>query len=261
MEFKFIRLDKLNFASPQLRFDLDEKINQLSRSIVSEGIRFPLLVRPLGRGEYAIIDGNRRARALNRLGKPPSFAVPCLVVDVTDEEALKSGAIGNLVRKNLSPLEEFEVVNLLVNSYNMTQEKVANAMGKSQGQISYLLSLSKLPQKVRNAMRRGKIGIGHARVLAKYAENTKLVEDLLKRILDEKISVEDLESIASVASKPKDSLTFAFRPYVEELGDGTRIKFEPRLKSIRIEINLSREGKINELIKVIRKNISKLKKK
>lgn len=258
MEFKLIRLDKLNFASPQLRKDLREGLEELKESIKSEGILFPILVRPLGRGEYAIIDGNRRVMVCQELRYPPSYPVPALVDKTTDLEALKTGMTGNLNRKNLSALEEAEVVNLMVKSYKVKQKELVASLGQTKGYISQLISVFSLPREVISALRAGKISVSHARILARYQEKPEFVLRLFKRTIKDGLSADDLESIARImASKQKLKVT-AFSPITEKLKDGSRVKFEPRRDSIRIEINFNPEGSIEQILGLLRKNIGKI---
>lgn len=258
MEFKLIRLDKLNFASPQLRKDLREGLEELKNSIKSEGIRFPILVRPLGRGEYVIIDGNRRVRACQELHYPVSYQVPALVEKTSDLEALKTGAIANLNRKNFSPLEEAEVVNLLVKSYKLKQEEVAASIGKSKSNISELVSIFSLPKEVVAGLRAGKISVTHARIMGRYRKNPAFVLRLFKRALQERLSAEDLESIAGIMGSKEKLRVKPFSPIVEQLKDGSRMRFEPRKDSIRVEINFNPEGRISEIVQRLRKNIGRL---
>ncbi|MBU0574096.1 MAG: ParB/RepB/Spo0J family partition protein, partial [Candidatus Margulisbacteria bacterium] len=156
MKIQQIRFDKLNYSSPQVRKDLLAGLEELKASIEAEGVLFPLIVRKMGR-EFVVIDGNRRLMALDELGARPSLMVPALVVDVhKDKEALRLEMVANLVRANFSPIEEAEVVNLLVNSYGMKEKEVAEALGRSEGRVYELLRIFKLSAKVISALRAGK---------------------------------------------------------------------------------------------------------
>ncbi|MBU0573572.1 MAG: ParB/RepB/Spo0J family partition protein [Candidatus Margulisbacteria bacterium] len=258
MKIAQIRLDKLNHSSPQLRKDLRYDLEELKTSIESEGIVFPIVVRKSG-SEYIIIDGNRRVMALDELGADPSTLVPAVVVDVhKDREALRMEMIANLVRRNLLPMEEAEVIHLLVNSYDMQAIDVAKALGRSRGRVSELLKIFTLPKEVLRALRADKICIRHARTLAQYAEDPDLVLKILAKILKDKIGAEDIVSIAYIMSLKGKSPIPVFSPEVRELKDGSRVRIEPRKKSIRIEVNYNPEGKISAVFSAINEKLDEI---
>jgi len=256
MEFVQIRLDKLNFASPLLRGRDDKgKLEELKESIASCGVLIPIIVRKAGKGEYVIIDGNRRVKALNELGTKPSFPVPSLVVEADDPKAIEFGLIENIVRDELSPLDEMEAINVLVNSYNRTQEKLAKELGKGQSYISQLLAVLCLPEEILQMVRRGELSVGHGRVLTRLKKFPDLQKKFAERAVRDKLSRGDLEVLVSLAKE--ESETSFFSPIIENFKDGSRVRIEPRKNSYRIEINYNPEGDIEAIFKEIRKKIKK----
>ncbi|MBU0573843.1 MAG: ParB/RepB/Spo0J family partition protein [Candidatus Margulisbacteria bacterium] len=258
MKIKQIRLDKLNYSSPQVRKDLAGGLDELKASIETSSVLIPLIVRKMGK-EYVVIDGNRRLMALDELGAKPSSTVPALVVAVhKDKEALRLEMVANLVRSNFAPIEEAEVVNLLVNSYKMLEKEVAEALGRSKGRVNELLKIFKLPREIVAALRRDKITINHARTLARYINDKALVIKIYERIVKEKIGSEDITSIAYIMSLKGKSGIPPFRPFIENRKDGSRIKIEPRKKTIRIEINYNPEGKLESVLDIVKQKIAKI---
>jgi ParB family chromosome partitioning protein len=256
MEFIQIRLDKLNFASPLLRKKDDkEKFEQLKKSITACGVLIPVIVKKMGKGEYVIIDGNRRVKALNELGMKPSYPVPALTVDADDPRAVELGLVENIVREELSPLDEMEAINVLVNSYNRTQEGLAQELGKGQSYISQLLAVLSLPKEILQMVRREDLSVGHGRVLTRLSGFPDLQKKFAERTVRDKLSKSDLEVLVSMA-KEGSAITF-FSPIVEEFKDGSRVRIEPRKNSYRIEINYNPEGDIETIFKEIRRKIKK----
>ena len=258
MKIQLVRFDKLNYSSPQVRKDLLDGLDELKASIEAEGILFPLIVRKMGR-EFVVIDGNRRLMALDELGVKPTATLPALVVDVhKDKEALRLEMVANLVRSNFSPIEEAEVVNLLVNSYKMQEKEVAEALGRSKGRVAELLKIFKLPKDIVRALRHDKISINHARTLARYLDKPELVKKIYERIVKDKIGSEDITSIAYIMSLNGKTLVPPFRPIVENMKDGSRVKIEPRKNTVRIEINYNPETEISSVLRHVQQKISKL---
>ena len=127
----------------------------LTRSIVDKGVLEPILVRPRGDGRFTIISGERRFRAALDAGLSE---IPCIEMDVPDNELLEIALVENLQRKDLSPFEEAEGYKALQERHGYTHEQIADAVGKSRVTITEALSISRLPERVQTECRRADIG-------------------------------------------------------------------------------------------------------
>ncbi len=130
-------------------------LSDLTRSIVDKGVLEPILVRPRGDGRFTIISGERRFRASLEAGLSE---IPCIEMDVPDNELLEIALVENLQRKDLSPFEEAEGYKALQERHGYTHEQIADAVGKSRVTITEALSISRLPDRVQEECRRADIG-------------------------------------------------------------------------------------------------------
>jgi ParB family chromosome partitioning protein len=130
-------------------------LSDLTKSIVDKGVLEPILVRPRGDGRFTIISGERRFRASLDAGLSE---IPCIEMDVPDNELLEIALVENLQRKDLSPFEEAEGYKALQERHGYTHEQIADAVGKSRVTITEALSISRLPDRVQAECRRADIG-------------------------------------------------------------------------------------------------------
>lgn len=177
----------------QPRREMDaEALDELAASIAQRGILQPLLVRPKpgAPGQYQIIAGERRWRAAQKV---PLHEVPVLVRELSDADAMAAGLVENLQRTDLNPVEEAMGYQRLIKEFNMTQEILADAIGKSRAHIGNCLRLLILPERVLEHLRDGSLSFGHARALATHPNPVSLVN----RILKDNLSVRQTEDIAA----------------------------------------------------------------
>lgn len=146
---------------PRKRFD-DEAISELADSIREHGLIQPLTVRRLASGYYQIIAGERRWRASKEAGLTE---VPVSIIEADDKKVMELGLIENLQREDLNPMEEANGYKALMEEYGMTQEEVAQRMGKSRPAIANALRLLALPDAVRFLLEEGKLSAGHAKAI------------------------------------------------------------------------------------------------
>lgn len=147
----------------QPRRDLNPAaLEELASSIRSQGLVQPILVRPLAEGRYEIIAGERRWRACQMAGLA---RIPVIIRHVPDEAAIAMALIENIQRENLSPIEEAIALQRLQTEFELTQQQVADAVGKSRSTITNLLRLMKLTPEVRTLLEHGDLEMGHARAL------------------------------------------------------------------------------------------------
>ena len=146
---------------PRKRFE-DEALHDLADSIREHGIIQPLTVRRLASGYYQIIAGERRWRAAKLANL---MEVPIVIIEADDRKVMELGLIENLQREDLNPMEEAEGYEVLMKEHGMTQEEVAQRMGKSRPAIANTLRLLALPQGVRPLVEDGVLSAGHARAV------------------------------------------------------------------------------------------------
>jgi len=146
----------------------EEALTELAASITQRGILQPLLVRPKPgvAGQYQIIAGERRWRAAQ---KAQLHEVPVLIRDLSDTDAMAAGLVENLQREDLNPVEEAEGYQRLISEFKLTQEALAEAIGKPRTHIAHMLRILKLPDKVLGLVKEGTLSVGHARALTNHS--------------------------------------------------------------------------------------------
>lgn len=140
----------------------EQALEELAASIRSQGLMQPILVRPRPQGGYELIAGERRWRAARMAGLTE---IPAIVKEVTDEQASAMALIENIQREDLNPLEEAFALQRLKDEFELTQQQVADAVGKSRVAVTNLLRLLNLAPSVRELLQRGELEMGHARAL------------------------------------------------------------------------------------------------
>lgn len=156
-------LDIIQRGKYQPRRDMDpQALEELAQSIKAQGLMQPIVVRPIGKGRYEIIAGERRWRASQQAGLD---SIPALVRDIGDEAAIAMALIENIQRENLNPIEEALSLQRLQQEFQLTQQQVAEAVGKSRASVTNLLRLIALPEEVKTLLAHGDLEMGHARAL------------------------------------------------------------------------------------------------
>lgn len=176
---------------PRKRFD-EEALADLADSIREHGIIQPLTVRRLSSGYYQIIAGERRWRAAKQAGL---HEVPAVIIEADDKKVMELGLIENLQREDLNPMEEAEGYQMLLTDYGMTQEQIAQRMGKSRPAITNALRLTALPPEVRQMLVDGIISAGHGRAVL-MTEGTAAQIAFAKLIAEKALSVRQAEAAA-----------------------------------------------------------------
>jgi ParB family chromosome partitioning protein len=189
-----LKVSELQPGKYQPRSYMDEEALQtLAASIKTQGIMQPILVRPLAVGGYEIIAGERRWRASQIAGLTE---VPVVVRNIPDEAALAMALIENIQRENLNPLEEAQGIKRLIDEFDMTHEKAAEAVGRSRAAVSNLLRLLTLCAPVQEMLIQGKLDMGHARSLIGLSGAHQVI--LAERIVHDQLSVREAEKIVKV---------------------------------------------------------------
>jgi len=162
-ELQHLPLELVQRGKYQPRRDMDPTaLEELAQSIRSQGVMQPIVVRPISGGRYEIIAGERRWRASQQAGKD---SIPALVRDIPDEAAIAMALIENIQREDLNPIEEAVALQRLQQEFQLTQQQLADAVGKSRVSISNLLRLIALPEEIKTLLSHGDLEMGHARAL------------------------------------------------------------------------------------------------
>ena len=156
-----IDLVRRNPNQPRKHFDEGE-LNELADSIRARGVLQPILVRPIAGGGYEIVAGERRWRAAQRAGL---HAIPAVVRELDEVEALEISIIENVQRTDLNPIEEAQGFQALIDRFARTQQDIADAVGKSRPHIANMLRLLALPEDLQDMVRDGRLSAGHARAI------------------------------------------------------------------------------------------------
>lgn len=203
-----VMLSEIEPNRDQPRKDFDEAaLNELADSIKKHGLLQPILVRSKASGGYEIIAGERRWRAC-RIAELRT--VPVVIREMDEREVMEVALIENLQREDLNPVEEALGYRSLMVSYSLTQEEVAQAMGKSRSAVANVLRLLELEPNETEQLKAGKITAGHARCLLSAPKGSALRADMLRAALAG-ASVRELEAMVKNA-KPKDKKSALVKP-------------------------------------------------
>ncbi|MEY3971808.1 MAG: hypothetical protein RLY84_201, partial [Actinomycetota bacterium] len=198
-----------------------EALAELIHSIKEFGVLQPIVVRPR-QDDFELIMGERRFRAAKEAGLT---AIPAVIRDTTDENMLRDALLENLHRADLNPLEEASAYKQLLEDFGITQEQLADRLGRSRPQITNTLRLLRLPMDVQQKLVAGVLTAGHARALL-GADSEELMSELAGRVIREGLSVRGLEELiaSGVGKKKKPTIkpggkTDMLHELAQELGD------------------------------------------
>ena len=162
-ELREVPIDLIQRGRYQPRRDMDPAaLQELADSIRQQGVMQPVVVRPIAEGRYELIAGERRWRATQMAGLD---SIPAIIRDVPDEAAIAMALIENIQREDLNPIEEAVALQRLQQEFQLTQQQVAEAVGKSRATITNLLRLIGLPEEIKTLLAHGDLEMGHARAL------------------------------------------------------------------------------------------------
>ena len=229
-----VKLEELQPGKYQPRTRMDQaSLEELARSLKSQGVMQPILARTLGKGRYEIIAGERRWRAAKLAGLRE---VPVVIREVPDSAALAMALIENIQRENLNPLEEASGIHRLINEFKLTHQEAADAVGRSRAATTNLLRLLTLSHAVQALLSDGKIDMGHARAL--LALEGRRQEDVARRVAERGLSVRETEKAVQDILNPKQKKTVKLKTsrdilrFEEELSEkfGTKVEIKPGKK-------------------------------
>ena len=240
---------------PRKRFD-PEALAELADSIREHGIIQPLTVRRLSSGYYQIIAGERRWRAAKQAGLDE---VPAVIIEADDRKVMEIGLIENLQREDLNPAEEARGYQVLMEEYGMTQEQVAQRMGKSRPAVTNALRLLNLPEDLMALVEEGKLSAGHARALL-GAPTPALQRQGAKAVLDKGLSVRQTEALVKALQKEKkpkvrteDMLAIYLADLEKNLGSqlGRKVHIQHRGKKGKLELEYYSEDDLETLLRLL----------
>jgi len=190
-----LSVDLLRRGEYQPRQDMrKEALEELANSIEAQGVIQPIVVRPLvgsDRGKYEIIAGERRWRAAKLAGLDE---IPVIIKDIPDNAAVAVALIENIQREDLNPLEEAQALKRLIDEFEITHQKAAEAVGKSRAAVSNLLRLLELDPEVRELVRNRELDMGHARALLGLTDKFKQAQ-AARKVVDQGLSVRETEAL------------------------------------------------------------------
>lgn len=197
-ELRNIPLDMLQRGKYQPRVDFDsESLQELADSISSQGLMQPISVRKLGSNQYEIIAGERRWRAAQIAGLE---SIPAIVRDVTDQTTVAMALIENIQREDLNPVEESQALIRLQNEFGLTQQQVAEAVGKSRSAVTNLMRLASLEPAVQQLLQKSDIELGHAKCLLGLEGNIQV--QAARNVANKKLTVRQTEALVKQLQNP-----------------------------------------------------------
>lgn len=245
-----------NQDQPRRVFD-EEKIKILSESIKNYGVLQPIVLKPDDKGKYMIIAGERRYRA-SKLARKSD--IPAVIKDIPMKDIMEIALIENLQREELNPIEEALAYRSLIKNYEVTQEEISEAVGKSRPHITNTLRLLNLPQKIMDMIDQGQITAGHGKALLRVNDENLQLE-LANKVIAEELSVRATEALAKkicednikeVPKKSKEKDVFIV-DVEEKLRNifGTKVNISLGKKKGKIEIEYYNEDDLNNIVSML----------
>lgn len=248
-----------NAVNPRKAFD-DVALAELTDSVREFGVLQPIVVRPrvgapAGEPQFELVMGERRLRASKAAGLD---AIPAVVRETSDDQMLRDALLENLHRADLNPIEEAEAYQQLLEDFGVTQEQLAERIGRSRPQITNTIRLLRLPEPVRRRVAAGVLSAGHARAVLSAGDEAAMLR-LADKIVNEELSVRAAESAAAVASgkgpaKAKRPKAGSRQAHLDDLaariGDrlDTRVKIELGTSKGRILIDFATVADLNRIV-------------
>ena len=245
-----------NQDQPRRVFD-EEKIKILSESIKNYGVLQPIVLKPDDKGKYMIIAGERRYRA-SKLARKRD--IPAVIKDIPMKDIMEIALIENLQREELNPIEEALAYRSLIKNYEVTQEEISEAVGKSRPHITNTLRLLNLPKQIMDMIDQGHITAGHGKALLRVT-NESLQLELANKVIAEELSVRATEALAKKIceenikempkkTKEKDVVIVDVEEKLRNIF-GTKVNISKGKKKGKIEIEYYNEDDLNNIVSML----------
>ncbi|MFC4387786.1 ParB/RepB/Spo0J family partition protein [Gracilibacillus marinus] len=240
-----------NPYQPRTVFEADA-IEELRDSIEQHGVLQPIIVRKSIRG-YEIVVGERRFRAAKEANLK---TIPAIVKQLTDEEMMEFALLENIQREDLTPIEEAQAYDRLMNELGITQETLSQRLGKSRSHIANLIRLLSLPKEIIAKINQGSISMGHGRALLGLKDKEKMIP-LANKIVTEKLNVRQVETLIQTLNEQKkqkiekkEKKDIFIQEKESQLKDyfGTNVKINKGKRKGKIEIEFFSEDDLNRIL-------------
>lgn len=253
-----IDLIRPNPAQPRTRFT-EQALSELAQSIAANGIIQPIVLRPKD-GKFEIVAGERRWRAAQKAGLRK---IPAVVREVSDDKLLELALVENIQRAELSPIEEAKAYRRLVDELGMTQDMLADRVGKERSRITTSLRLLKLPDDIQKLIDEEKLSAGHGRVLL-TSDDVSVQRKTARLIIEAGLSVREAEKSIKRLSRPQAIDTKAIKadkdPNVKAAETklmrrfGTNVKINSKGKAGKIEIEYYNSDDLDRIFQLMMSN-------
>ena len=248
---KFMDINNLQRGQYQPRNEIDlESVSGLAESIASQGIIEPIIVRRIGNDIYEIVAGERRWKAAQKVGLKE---IPCIIKEISDDDAMVIALLENIQREDLNVIEEAQALQLLINKLSITHEELAKKIGKSRSSITNLIRLNELDNDVKEFLRRGDLEMGHARSLLSLPKEQQSKVALI--IIQKGLTVRETEQLVSKLLKPNNPKTKEvpeevrnFNEYLKNKFGGLNFKYTNNGKNKgKLVLNFNNEDELNRI--------------
>lgn len=245
-----------NLFQPRKNFN-KEKMEELKESIKKHGIIQPIVVRKMANG-YEIVAGERRLKAAKEIGLKK---IPAIIKSINNEKSLEIALVENIQREDLNPVEQANAFKRLIDEFNLTQQELAEATGKSRALVTNTIRLLKLNPEIQKNISEGKISFGHAKLLLSI-EDEEVQGAVCERIIANDLSVRDVERLTKNIGKAQKrkfevkNITIERFPEVEEkLRDilGTKISILYDGKKGKIDIEFYNKEDLRRIVDLLLK--------
>lgn len=252
-----ISINKIKSDKDQPRKSFDaEKIAELTESIKTHGVIQPLILRKVEDDQYIIVAGERRWRAAKIAGLKE---LPAIIMDLSENEVLEISLIENIQRQDLNPIEEATAYKKLIDDFKMTHEELSKRIGKSRTSITNTMRLINLNDNVQQYIIEGVISEGHGRALL-GVKDSKMQCELAEQVIDEKLSVRELEKLIRKIVEPKSKKDYnkqELNPYYKDIKNqlqdyfGTKVNISNKNNKGKIEIEYYSEDDLQRILDII----------
>lgn len=252
-----LRTDQITFNPYQPRKEFaKEALEDLTASIKQKGIIQPIIVRRLSDDKYELVAGERRFRAAKTLRMEE---VPVVIREIPDEDSLEISLIENIQREALNPIEEARAYQMLIDKFDLTQERIAQAIGKARTTVANILRLLKLPKEIQEEVNKGSLSFAHARTLLEI-EDPSMQKNVFKNVVSNSLSVRELENLIRQKMPKKirrKGHVVSTDPYKADLEEklkhrlGTKVRIINHKKRGKIEVEYYSDSDLERITKAM----------